>query len=97
VTVAVAQVLTPLDPHTLEGVAIVTAMRIADKARAEGRRGDALLFVDKIANAGVIAARKRGLVLGSAQDGWRLTWKGSQELARLETVLAERMKRDDLG
>jgi hypothetical protein len=46
VTVAFASVPAPLDPHTLEGVAIVTAMRIADKARAEGRRGDALLFVD---------------------------------------------------
>jgi hypothetical protein len=97
VTVAFASVPAPLDPHTLEGVAIVTAMRIADKARAEGRRGDALLFVDKIAKSGVFRARGRGLMIGSPGDGWRLTWKGSQELARLESVLAERMKRDDVG
>lgn len=84
----------PLDPHTLEGVAIVTAMRIASKARVEGRRGDAILFADRVANAGVIAARKRGLVVGGARDGWRLTWKGQEELSRLESVLAERMGHD---
>jgi hypothetical protein len=95
VTVAVAP--TEIDPHTLEGVAIVTAMRIAAKARAEGRRGDAVLFSFKIANAGVIVCRKRGLMTGDARDGWRLTYRGSQELARLESVLAERMKADDVG
>lgn len=87
----------PLDPHSLEGVAIVTAMWIASKARAEGRRGDAHLFLTAIAQQGIKAARARRLMTGDARDGWRLTWIGQQELSRLESVLAERMKRDDLG